>query len=162
MTQILAYQLLVLHLKCYALRESRQSQRTCGLGLFPPCLSYSGGQWSHRLCSSWHWAGARAAKKHSCVAQLHPGPSQDDGGGGGRVPSARDVLWTPPSPAFAAVLRKTGTKLPVLPCTRLTGFLLQPNALQRVCNLWFRSEEKGKRIKMQINARGSSYSDGEC
>lgn len=60
------------------------------------------------------------------MAQLHPGPSQGDGGVRGLILSGWEVPWTHPSPAFAAVLRKKGSKLPALYLAH--GFALKPNA----------------------------------
>lgn len=101
------------------------------LGLFLPCLGYSVGQQRGHLRTTESpsvlipsLSRARAPKKHSCLASLHSGPSQDDEGARGLIVSAWDVLWTHPLPDFAAVLWKMGTRLPAL-CLAC-GFALKP------------------------------------
>lgn len=136
-SQIPAYQPPILHLIHHGSRhthENHQPQRTCELGLFLFCLSYFVGP--RRGClrvticayppPTPSCVGARAPKKRSCMAQLHPGPSQDDGQVRGLILSAWEVPWTHPSPAFAAVLRKKGSKLPALYLAH--GLALKPNA----------------------------------
>lgn len=62
------------------------------------------------------------------------------------------LLWTHPSSAFAAVLRKMGTKLSALYLAH--EFALKPNTLQHVDNTWLCLVEK-KRNKTQTNAIGN-------
>lgn len=129
----------------------------CELGLFLPCLSYSVGQQRGHLRTTESPsvlipspAGARAPKKHSCLASLHSGPSQNDGGARGLILSAWDVLWTLPLPAFPASLRKMGKKLPALYLAR--GFALKTKCSSGCGHYVVMFAREGQSTKIQTNA----------